>query len=77
MSKSDIPLTNPIRKNTPFFWDDKCHKTFDDLNWYLTLSQVLIIPRNDNMFVVFTNAPLHELGAKLMQQCQVISFISR
>jgi hypothetical protein len=76
-SKIATPLTRLTKKNTPFVWDEKCQFSFDLLKEKLTTAPVLIIPSNDKIFLVYTDASLLGLGGVLMQERQVVAYASR
>ena len=58
-------------------WDEKCQFTSDLLKEKLTTSPVLIIPSNDKIFLVYTDASLLGLGGVLMHERQVVAYASR
>ena len=76
-SEIATPLTKLTRKSCAFIWDGKCQEAFDVLKKKLTSAPVLIIPRQDRMFVVYTDASLLGLGGVLMQERQVVAYASR
>ncbi|KAL0298771.1 UNVERIFIED_CONTAM: Retrovirus-related Pol polyprotein from transposon [Sesamum radiatum] len=50
------PLTNLLKKNTPFNWNDKCAQSFEELKKRLTSTPILALPSGDGGYVVYTDA---------------------
>ncbi|KAL2232344.1 UNVERIFIED_CONTAM: Transposon Tf2-11 polyprotein [Sesamum indicum] len=71
------PLTNLLKKNAPFNWNDKCAQSFEELKKRLTSTPILALPSGDGGYVVFTDASRQALGCVLMQHGRVIAYASR
>ena len=71
------PLTNLLKKNAPFNWNDKCAQSFEELKKRLTSAPILALPSGDGGYVVFTDASRQGLGCVLMQHGRVIAYASR
>ncbi|KAK4409337.1 hypothetical protein Sango_0006700 [Sesamum angolense] len=71
------PLTNLLKKNAPFNWNDKCAKSFEQLKKRLTSAPILALPCRDGGYMVYTNASRQGLRCVLMQHGQVIAYASR
>jgi hypothetical protein len=71
------PLTALTKKNVHFQWNDKCEASFQELKKRLVTAPVLVLPRESEKFVVFSDASLKGLGCILMQQDKVIVYASR
>ncbi|KAL0318114.1 UNVERIFIED_CONTAM: Transposon Tf2-11 polyprotein [Sesamum calycinum] len=71
------PLTNLLKKNTPFNWNDKCAQSFEELKKRLTSAPILALPSGDGGYVVYTDASRQGLGYVLMQHGKVIAYASR
>ncbi|KAL2226504.1 UNVERIFIED_CONTAM: Transposon Tf2-12 polyprotein, partial [Sesamum indicum] len=71
------PLTNLLKKNAPFNWNDKCAQSFEELKKRLTSAPILALPSGDGGYVVFTDASQQGLGCVLMQHGRVIAYASR
>ncbi|KAK4400634.1 Retrovirus-related Pol polyprotein from transposon [Sesamum angolense] len=71
------PLTNLLKKNAPFNWNDKCAQSFEELKKRLTSAPILALPSGDGGYVVYTDASRQGLGCVLMQHGKVISYASR
>ena len=76
-SKIAIPLTQLTRKDLPFEWSEQCTKAFETLKEKLTTAPVLTIPKEGELFKVYTDASLLGLGGVLMKLDRVIAFVSR
>jgi hypothetical protein len=61
------PLTAITKKNAHFQWNDKCKASFQELKKRLVSTHVLVLPRESEKFVVFSDASLKGLGCVLMQ----------
>ncbi|KAL0291128.1 UNVERIFIED_CONTAM: Transposon Ty3-I Gag-Pol polyprotein [Sesamum radiatum] len=61
------PLTNLLKKNAPFNWNDKCAQGFEELKKRLTSAPILALPSGDGGYVVYTDASRQGLGCVLMQ----------
>ncbi|KAL0415856.1 UNVERIFIED_CONTAM: Retrovirus-related Pol polyprotein from transposon [Sesamum latifolium] len=71
------PLTNLLKKNAPFNWNDKCTQSFEELKKRLTSAPVLALPSGDGGYVVYTDASRQGLGCVLMQHGKVIAYALR
>ncbi|KAL2226381.1 UNVERIFIED_CONTAM: Transposon Ty3-I Gag-Pol polyprotein [Sesamum indicum] len=71
------PLTNLLKKNAPFNWNDKCAQSFEELKKRLTSAPILALPSGDGGYVVFTDASRQGLECVLMQHGRVIAYASR
>ncbi|KAL0339327.1 UNVERIFIED_CONTAM: Retrovirus-related Pol polyprotein from transposon [Sesamum angustifolium] len=57
-------LTNLLKKNTPFNWNDKCAQSFEELKKRLTSATILALPSGDGGYVLRPheiNYPTHDL----------------
>lgn len=70
-------MTALTKKNAHFQWNDKCKASFQELKKSLVIAPVLVLPRESEKFVVFSDASLKGLGCVLMQQDKVIAYASR
>ncbi|KAL0313590.1 UNVERIFIED_CONTAM: Retrovirus-related Pol polyprotein from transposon [Sesamum radiatum] len=71
------PLTNLLKKNAPFNWNDRCAQSFEELKKRLTSAPILALPSVDGGYVVYTDASRKGLGCVLMQHGKVIAYASR
>jgi ribonuclease HI len=71
------PLTALTKKNAHFQWNDKCEASFQELKKRLVSAPILVLPRESEKFVVFSDASLKGLGCVLMHQDKVIAYASR
>ncbi|KAK4395668.1 Transposon Tf2-12 polyprotein [Sesamum angolense] len=71
------PLTNLLKKNAPFNWNDKCAQSFEKLKKRLTSAPILTLLSGDRGYVVYTDASRQGLGCVLMQHGKVIAYASR
>ncbi|KAL0463175.1 UNVERIFIED_CONTAM: Transposon Tf2-12 polyprotein [Sesamum latifolium] len=71
------PLTNLLKKNTPFNWNDRCAQSFEELKRRLTSTPILALSSADGGYVVYTDASRQGLGCVLMQHGKVIAYASR
>lgn len=75
------PLTNLLKKNVRFNWDENCQRALDDIKNHLISAPVLTCPNFDLPFVIQTDASDYGLGAVLSQQHEdgekVIAYLSR
>ncbi|KAK4389875.1 Transposon Ty3-G Gag-Pol polyprotein [Sesamum angolense] len=49
------PLTNLLKKNAPFNWNDKCAQNFEELKKRLTSAPILALPPGDGGYVVYAD----------------------
>ncbi|KAL0284755.1 UNVERIFIED_CONTAM: Retrovirus-related Pol polyprotein from transposon [Sesamum radiatum] len=71
------PLTNLLKKNAPFNWNDRCTQSFEELKKRLTSIPILTLPSGDGGYVVYTDASRQGLRCVLMQHGKVITYASR
>ncbi|WMV12910.1 hypothetical protein MTR67_006295 [Solanum verrucosum] len=70
-------LTNLTRKEIPFEWTEKCKKSFQKLKTLLTTALILALPVKGKDFIVYCNASHSDVGVVLMQDKNVIAYVSR
>jgi hypothetical protein len=70
-------MTRLLRKDTPFVWNDKCEKSFQELKKRLMTMPVLGLPKEGKACALYTDASKESLGAVLMQDRKVIAYASR
>ncbi|XP_059663369.1 uncharacterized mitochondrial protein AtMg00860-like [Cornus florida] len=73
-SRIAAPLTRLTKKGVKFEWTDECEAVFRSLQQKLTLEPVLIIPNNEDCYVVYSDASSNGLGCVLMQQGRVVAY---
>jgi hypothetical protein len=66
-SKIAKPLTELLRKNTPYVWDDKTEKAFNTLKECLITEPLLQYPDFTRPFLLTTDASNEAIGAVLSQ----------
>jgi hypothetical protein len=76
-SKIAGPMTNLLRNNVPFIWDEKCEKSFQERKDKLSTTPVLAAPEPGKDYTVYYDASKHGLGCILMQERKVIAYGSR
>ncbi|CAI7879822.1 unnamed protein product [Closterium sp. NIES-53] len=80
-AKIATPLTNLLKKDTPFTWDTPQQQAMEQLQTALTIAQVLILPDQDKDYVVEADASDQAVGAVLMQDhgrgLQPIAYLSK
>jgi hypothetical protein len=76
-SKIAKPMTELLKKEIKFHWDDKCEEAFYTLRKLLTTAPVLAQPDNTKPFDVYCDASGTRLGCVLMQNNRVIAYASR
>ena len=72
-----IPLTNLLKKNTSYQWDEACQWSFERLKETLTTAPILALPTGNGGFVVYTDALRQGLGCVLIQHGRVIAYTSK
>ncbi|KAL0556495.1 hypothetical protein IC582_005009 [Cucumis melo] len=76
-SRIASPLTQLIRKGTPFVWSPTCESSFQELKQKLVSAPVLTVPDGSGSFVIYSDASKRGLGCVLMQQGKVVTYASR
>jgi hypothetical protein len=76
-SKIAKPMTELLKKEVKFRWDDKCDEAFHTLRKLLTTAPVLAQPDYTQPFDVYYDASGTGLGCVLMQNNRVIAYASR
>jgi hypothetical protein len=76
-SKIANPIMELQKKNKKFVWSEKCVEEFRRLKELLTSTLILKVPDMDANFLVCIDAYKEGLGGVLMQDGQVITYISR
>jgi hypothetical protein len=71
------PMTELLKKEIKFHWDDKCEEAFHTLRKLLTTAPVLAQLDNTKHFDVYCDASGTGLGCVLMQNNRVIAYASR
>ncbi|CAI7790022.1 unnamed protein product [Closterium sp. NIES-54] len=80
-AKIATPLTNLLKKNTPFKWEDVHQQAMEQLKTALTSAPVLILPDTEKDYVIEADASDQAVGAVLMQDqgkgLQPIAYLSK
>jgi hypothetical protein len=76
-SKIAKPMTELLKKEVKFCWDDKCEEAFHTLRTFLTTAPVLAQPDSTQPFDVYCDASGTGLGCVLMKNNQVIAYASQ
>jgi hypothetical protein len=76
-SKIAKPMTELLKKEVKFHWDNKCEEAFHTLRKLLTTTLVLAQPDSTQPFDVYCDASGTGLGRILMQNNRVIAYASR
>ena len=71
------PMTELLKKEVKFRWDEKCEKAFHTLRAHLTTALVLAQLDNSKPYDVYCDASGTGLGCVLMQENRVIVYASR
>ena len=71
------PMTQLTGKDVRFVWTGDCEKCFVALKDMLTHAPVLVQPKADQPYVVYTDASITGLGCVLTQHGKVIAYASR
>ena len=71
------PLTQLLRKNTPFMWTSVCDEAFKVLKQCLVSAPVLALPNFQKPFVIETDASEIGIGAILQQEGHPLAYISK
>jgi hypothetical protein len=75
--KIENMITKLQKKNKKFDWTEKCTEAFQRIKELLTMASILNVPDMDAYFLVCTDTSKEGLGGFLMQDGQVIPYISR
>ncbi|GJP69425.1 hypothetical protein CLOP_g417, partial [Closterium sp. NIES-67] len=80
-AKLAAPLTNLLKKNTPYKWEPKHQEAVEQLKQALTSAPVLILPDPERDYVIEADASDQAVGAVLMQDqgngLQPIAYLSK
>ncbi|CAI7730659.1 unnamed protein product [Closterium sp. NIES-53] len=80
-AKIATPLTNLLKKNTPFKWEDVHQQAMEQLKTALTSAPILILPDPEKDYVIEADASDQAVGAFLMQDqgkgLQPIAYLSK
>ena len=80
-SEVAAPLHAMTKKNAAFRWTAECQTAFDELKQKLSSAPVLALPRDEDAYILDTDASEHGIGAVLSQvqngEEKVISYASR
>jgi hypothetical protein len=76
-SKIAKPMTELLKKEVKFHWNDKCEEAFHTLRKLLTTVPGLAQPDSTKPFDVYCDASGTRLGCVLMQNNRVIAYASR
>jgi hypothetical protein len=71
------PITELLKKEAKFVWDQKCEHAFHALRQHLTTTPVLAQPDISKPFDVYCDASSTGLGCVLMQDNRAIAYASR
>ncbi|XP_028794242.1 uncharacterized protein LOC114749870 [Neltuma alba] len=71
------PLTDLLKKNRVWDWDDKCQATFEELKAAVIKEPVLALPDHTKPYEVQTDASDFALGGVLMQEGHPVAYESR
>ncbi|RVW74337.1 Retrovirus-related Pol polyprotein from transposon 17.6 [Vitis vinifera] len=71
------PLTDLLKKNKAWEWDERCQQAFENLKKAVTEELVLALPDHTKVFEVHTDASDFVIGGVLMQDRHPIAFESR
>jgi hypothetical protein len=77
LSRIAKPMTERLKKEVKFFWDQKCEDAFHTLRAHLTTAPVLAQPDVSKPFDIYCDASGIGLGCVLMQDNWVIAYASR
>ncbi|GJP43004.1 hypothetical protein CLOM_g2514 [Closterium sp. NIES-68] len=80
-TKIAAPLTNLLKKNTPYNWEPRHQEAVEQLKQALTSASVIILPDPERDFVIEADASEQAVGAVLMQDqgngLQPIAYLSK
>jgi hypothetical protein len=74
--KIENPITKLQKKEKNFVWTEKCTEEFRRVKELLTTTSILKVPDMDADFLVCIDTSKKGLGGVLMQDGQVIAYIS-
>jgi len=66
-SKIATPLTQLLRKNHKFNWTEECEASFQELQQTLVTAPILVIPEDNEEYMIYNDASRQGLGCVLMQ----------
>ncbi|XP_026454743.1 uncharacterized protein LOC113355971 [Papaver somniferum] len=75
-SKKVAPLTDLLRKDKSWAWDDECRRSFDALKEAVSTEPVLCLPSFDVPFEVHTDASDRSLGGVLGKDGHPVAYES-
>jgi hypothetical protein len=75
-SKIAKPMIKLLEKNKTFEWTVECQASFEELRKYLTSTPVLVLPDLTKKFDIYYDASCRGLGCVLMQEGQVVCYVS-
>jgi hypothetical protein len=70
-------MTELLKKEIKFHWDDKCEEAFHTLRKLLTTAPVLAQLDNTKPFDIYCDASRTGLGCVLMQNNRVIAYVPK
>jgi hypothetical protein len=76
-SKIAKPMTNLHEKNKALAWTAECEASFEQLKKCLTSAPVLVLPDLTKKFDIYCDASRRGLGCVLMQEGQVVCYVSQ
>jgi hypothetical protein len=76
-SKIAKPMTKLLEKNKSFKWTKECQSSFAELRECLTSAPVLVLLDLTKKFDIYCDASCQGLGCVLMQEGQVVCYVSR
>jgi hypothetical protein len=66
-----------LEKNNTFEWTADCQASFEELRKCLTSAPILVLPHLTKKFDIYCDASRQGLGCVLMQEGQVVCYVSR
>jgi len=76
-SKIAKPMTELLKKDKKFEWNEDCEESFNKLKTRLTSALVLTLPDIYRSFDVYCDASRKGIGCVLMQDGKVVAYVSR
>ena len=61
------PLTKLTKKEVPFEWKEECERAFQFLKEALTGPEIMLLPTDEGLYILDTDASLDTIGAVLSQ----------